>query len=471
MLFNSIPFLVLFIILYTVYWNVSQPRKKLLLLASSILFYAWFSHYFLLHFLLVIIANYFASNYLFRLKSKNANTSLALKLVIAGNFINLAVFKYFYFFSDIAIYVTGSEWLSSFSSGIHIILPLAISFYTFQIVAIQVDIHRNIITDKIPFYDYVLFIIFFPQLIAGPIMRSNHFLPQINNPYIDYNNMIKGIYFILGGLFKKVVIADNISGIVVPVFRDPSSYDAGVLLLVLFGFAGQVYSDFSGYTDIARGTAFLLGYNIPENFRGPFLSTSFRDLWARWHVTLSTWLRDYLYIPLGGNKRGFFYSNLNMFITMCLGGLWHGASLNFLLWGAFLGALLWLERILELFVKMDESKLVTKLVKIPVVFLLFSLSGVFFGTASFGKHSWEKALQYFNGLLGNNSSGANSFLRFDELVLYIIIVFVFNFIQHKEQEYKIRKLDKVFIPAFSLVLLFLLGIYGDGGANFVYFQF
>lgn len=472
MLFNSIPFLFLFLFTYIIYWNVNSKNKKTTLLISSLLFYAYFNIYFLFHFILVIFINYIFSERLFKLKNLNLPTNNTLILVILLNFLNLAFFKYFYFFSDMIYSITGIPSIKEFTGAMNIFLPLAISFYTFQIVAIQVDIHRNIIKEKIPLNDYILFIMFFPQLIAGPIMRSAHFLPQINQPIINQELMIKGLYYIIGGLFKKIVIADNISGIITPVLHSPSSYGQGELLITLFAFACQIYNDFSGYTDIAIGTALLLGYHIPENFAGPFLSTSFNEFWTRWHLTLSTWLRDYLYIPLGGNRGGFFRSNLNLFITMCLGGLWHGASLNFLLWGAFLGGLLWLERILNIYIKIDENKLIVKIIKIPIIFTLFSLSGIFFGTASFGKNSWDKSIDYFNGLLNPfvHTKGMNLF-RIDELYLFILVTFGFNFLQYYGKPFRLKKSDKFFIPALSLMLLLILGIYGDGGADFVYFQF
>ncbi|MCE9499757.1 MAG: MBOAT family protein, partial [Leptospira sp.] len=347
MLFNSIPFLLLFILTYSIYWNVNNRLKKHVLLISSVVFYSYFSLAVTVHFLLVIFVNFLLTQKLFEYKSRNKETLGLIRLIVILNLINLFLFKYFYFFMDSFYFITKNPFFKETGMTVSIVLPLAISFYTFQLIALQVDVHRDKLKTPISMQDYFIFIIFFPQLIAGPIMRTEDFLPQLNNPKINADSVHRGLMLLMSGLFKKVVIADNISPIIAPLYQDPSKFDSLSLAIGCLAFMSQVYCDFSGYTDMARGLAKLTGFEIPENFHGPLLSPSFRDLWARWHITLSTWLRDYLYIPLGGNKRGFFWSNLNMMITMSLGGLWHGANITYLLWGAFLGAMLWIERILE----------------------------------------------------------------------------------------------------------------------------
>lgn len=348
MLFNSIPYLILFAFTYLIYWNIPQKGRKPLLVISSLLFYAYFSFPFLFHFLFVILINYAFSEWMFRKKDKGETFDSVLYTIVILNVINLAFFKYFYFITDSLYGLTGYPSFKEISGSWSIFLPLAISFYTFQIIAVQVDIYRGVIEKRMSTVDYFLFILFFPQLIAGPIMRSQDFLPQLDNPTIDEDRMKKGIFLIIGGLFKKVIIAENIAPIIAPLYMDPSKYDSFSIFFSVLAFGIQVYCDFSGYTDMARGSANLLGYEIPENFQGPFLSQSFRELWSRWHITLSSWLRDYIYIPLGGSKGSIFRSNLNSFITMCLGGLWHGANWAFVIWGAYLGALIWIERSLYL---------------------------------------------------------------------------------------------------------------------------
>lgn len=472
MLFNSQPYIWLFAITFLLYWVIPQRFRKRLLFSSSFLFYLYSGIAFTAHFLLVIGINFFFSLKLWEKKSQGLPTKNLLLLVIVLNFVNLAFFKYFYFFLDSLDFAFGSDAFSQFGKGIHIPLPLAISFYTFQLVALQVDIHRDHVPERISSLDYFLFILFFPQLIAGPIMRTTDFLPKLDKPSISFARVQWAIFLILAGLFKKVVIADNISGIVQPVFSQPSAFNSLSLYLAMFGFVGQVYCDFSGYTDIARGSAYLLGYEIPENFRGPFFSPSFREFWGRWHVTLSTWLKDYLYIPLGGSRGGFWRTQWNSMVTMTLGGLWHGANFGYVIWGAYLGLILGLER---LFGPADpkqekDPKGLSRVWRVALIIHLFAISGIFFRTAVAGKESLKLAGEYFLGFA--RVIGGKAIVRWEELLLFVLLAFFWNAVQYypalKERiESKFRWL----LPVFAVFMLLLLGIFGDGGGEFIYFQF
>lgn len=259
MLFNSLPFLFLFLITYLIYWNVGGPAKKRVLLVSSIVFYGYSHIAFLIHFLLVIGANYYFSLKLWENREKGKPTDRLLKWMILANVVNLAFFKYYYFLMDFLSSLTGMELWQKFGTSVEILLPLAISFYTFQLIALQVDIHRGIIPQRIGANDYFLFILFFPQLIAGPIMRSTDFLPKLDHPEIDKHRVTQGIFLLIFGLFKKSVLADSIAGIISPLYLEPGEYHAASIYISILSFACQVYCDFSGYTDIARGSAFLLG--------------------------------------------------------------------------------------------------------------------------------------------------------------------------------------------------------------------
>ncbi|TGJ99258.1 MBOAT family protein [Leptospira semungkisensis] len=471
MLFNSLPFIGLFSITFLIYWSIPQKGRKPLLLLSSLIFYFYSGFAFSIHFLLVIAVNFFFSLKLWEKKREGKDTSKLLLWIILLNFLNLAFFKYFYFFLDTLDFVSGSAAFSQFGSTIHIPLPLAISFYTFQLIALQVDIHRDHVPEKIPTLDYFLFILFFPQLIAGPIMRTTDFLPKLDKPVIDFNRVKWAIFLILSGLFKKVVMADNISGIISPVYSNPDSYNSLALYITAFGFACQVYCDFSGYTDIARGSAYLLGYDIPENFRGPFLSPTFREFWGRWHVTLSTWLKDYLYIPLGGSRGGFWRTQLNSMITMTLGGLWHGANFGYVLWGAYLGFILGAERFFSPDSKKEEDpKGWKRFWKVTLIVHLFAISGIFFRTASAGKNSLHLAGEYFKGFL--NIIGSKALVRWEELLLFILLTFFWNAVQYYPNlKERISSKFTWLLPTFSIIMLLLLGIFGDGGGEFIYFQF
>ncbi|MCZ8157280.1 MAG: MBOAT family protein [Leptospira sp.] len=475
MLFNSIPYLILFFFTYIIYWNISQKGRKPLLILSSLIFYAYFSFPFLFHFLAVIFINFLFSEIIFKRKSEGKSDKLVLATVIILNLINLAFFKYFYFVTGTLYSMFGWEEVKSFAGSMNIFLPLAISFYTFQVIALQVDIHRGILKDKVKFDDYFLFILFFPQLIAGPIMRSDNFIPQIDHPEIDPDRMKKGLFLIIGGLFKKVVIAENIAPIIAPIYMDPSKYDSFSLFFSTLAFGIQIYCDFSGYTDLARGSANLLGYEIPENFKGPFLAQSYRDLWSRWHITLSSWLRDYLYIPMGGSKASVFRSNVNMFITMCLGGLWHGANWAFVGWGAYLGAFLWIERSLYLF--RGKQKILPDtipfvgFIRFIFVYITFSFSGVFFRAAARGDEAMATVYEIFKGVLTFRSVG-ETLDRVDELPVLVLLGLFFNWLQYSDYTYtKLKPFQNILLPIFAIVIFLLMGIFGDGGQDFIYFQF
>jgi D-alanyl-lipoteichoic acid acyltransferase DltB (MBOAT superfamily) len=471
MLFNSIPFLLLFLITYLVYWNIEDSKKRWVLFFSSAIFYIYYDILAAVHFFTVIIINYYFSSLLISKKQKSENTSTLLRIIIILNILNLAFFKYFYFILDSLFGITSSQIFIDLSKSYTIILPLAISFYTFQLIAIQVDIHRELIKEKIPFLDYTIFIIFFPQLIAGPIMRTIDFLPKLRTPEITDDSMKKGLFLIIMGLFKKVVIADSIAVLLNPVFFKPLDYHYTVLLLCMLGFAVQVYSDFSGYTDIARGLANLLGFEIPENFRGPFYSITFTEFWSRWHITLSTWLRDYIYIPLGGNRGGFALSVFNMFLTMLIGGLWHGANLAFILWGAYFGLALGIERIFAakniLFIPKNP---ILQFCKRMFIFCLFASSAVFFRAGAYGTESLTIMKQILQNLFTLNIG--KSIGSRDQIILYIFLTIVLNIIQYDYKKVEpLKKYQNTLIPIFSLILFLLLGIFGDGGGDFIYFQF
>lgn len=471
MLFNSIPFLLLFILTYLLYWNIDDKYKKYVIAVSSFLFYLYYDVLATIHFFSVIAINYYFSNKMFSLKQKGENTSKPLKIILTLNIINLAFFKYFYFLLDSFFSLTHSQMFKDLSSSVNIILPLAISFYTFQLIAIQVDIHRGRVLERISFFDYTIFIIFFPQLIAGPIMRTSDFLPKLSSPEITSDSMKRGLFLLIIGLFKKVVIADNVGSLIAPVYMDPDRYHFISIFIAFMGFAAQVYSDFSGYTDMARGLALLLGFEIPENFTGPFYSATFAELWSRWHITLSTWLRDYLYIPLGGNAKGFHWSNINMFITMVLGGLWHGANLAFILWGAYFGIILWIERLFfSKGINLTPKNPILLFCKRMFVFVLFSMSAIFFRSGSYGTESttlmYKLTTDFFGMNKGRDIGGR------DEVILYIILALILNFFQYNSQIVdRWKKFQNILLPIASLIIFLLLGLFGDGGGDFIYFQF
>jgi alginate O-acetyltransferase complex protein AlgI len=257
----------------------------------------------------------------------------------------LFYFKYANFFADGLIRVLNTLGMEAGSFTLKVILPVGISFYTFQALSYVIDIKRGQIKATHNLVDFSLYISFFPQLVAGPIERGSHFLPQVQSerPFC-FKNIRIGAWLILLGYFKKVVVADNCAQLANMVFNNPKGADGFLTLLGVYAFAFQIYGDFSGYSDIARGLARCFGFDLMVNFRRPYFATNPQDFWKRWHISLSTWLRDYLYIPLGGSRKGKVRTYINLFVTMLLGGLWHGANYNFILWGGYQGSLLVIHR-------------------------------------------------------------------------------------------------------------------------------
>jgi alginate O-acetyltransferase complex protein AlgI len=338
-LFPSVQFAIFFPVVLTVSWALMpKPRAwKPFILAASYLFYACASWRFVFLLTGVTLGNQAAAVLIARTAGERRRR-LIVGLAVALDLGLLGVFKYYSFFAQQWADVAGNLGLGSTLPLLTIALPVGISFFTFQAISYVVDVKRRAV-EPASLLDFAVYLSFFPHLVAGPIVRAREFLPQLKSPR-DPNRVAasSGIWLIALGLVKKVVIADFLARTLVdPVFAVPKAYGAPDVLLAAYGYAAQIYCDFSGYTDIAIGLALLLGYVFPQNFRSPYRATGFRDFWRRWHMTLSRFLRDDLYIPLGGNRRGRLFTYRNLMITMVLGGLWHGAAWTFVLWGVFQG--------------------------------------------------------------------------------------------------------------------------------------
>jgi D-alanyl-lipoteichoic acid acyltransferase DltB (MBOAT superfamily) len=335
MLFNSFDFFIFFVIVFTVYRLLPhRPGLYFLLLASYCFYGYWQWSYTGLLFLTTILD--FCVGLLIARESTPSKRKLLLCLSVAANLSLLGAFKYYNFFAG-----SISSWFGVSAIPLNVLLPVGISFYTFQSMSYTIDVYRGILKPRRNLVDFALFVSFFPQLVAGPIVRAVDFLPQLaKKPEWDWTRTRAGLHLVLRGFIEKVVIADNLAPVVERVYSDPNSFSGIDLWIGTYCFAFQILADFAGYTDIARGVAKLLGYEFLENFRRPYVAVNISDFWRRWHISLSTWLRDYLYIPIGGSRKGKGRTYLNLFITMILGGLWHGANWTFLIWGFFHGALL-----------------------------------------------------------------------------------------------------------------------------------
>lgn len=340
MVFNSLVFLVFFAAVYSLYRLLPHKGQNVLLLVASYFFYGWWDWRFLSLIFISTLIDYWAGLAIERAGDNAARRKFPLWVSLVTNLGILGFFKYFNFFADNLVALLQGLGISAAARHLDIILPVGISFYTFQTMSYTLDIYRRQMRATRSFLDFATFVAFFPQLVAGPIERASRLLPQIEAPRIlTRAGLESGLWLAAWGLFKKCVVADNLAVLVDGAFGAPAANGA-VALLALYAFAFQIYCDFSGYSDIARGLARLMGIELMVNFDNPYFALNPKDFWARWHISLSSWLRDYLYIPLGGNRKGRRRTYINLALTMLLGGLWHGAAWTFVAWGAFHGLLL-----------------------------------------------------------------------------------------------------------------------------------
>jgi len=342
-LFNSAQYALFLVVVFFGFWGMARYRllRTVFLLGASYYFYAHWNWRYLGLIFLSSTVDYLVGRGL-AVKDDPSRRKQLLLCSIVFNLGVLCAFKYFNFFSDSLGSLAGYLGIELAPMQLRVLLPVGISFYTFQSMSYTIDVYRRRLEPETSFVRYLLFVSLFPQLVAGPIVRASHFLPQLAaKPLLPPSMGSRGIMLILIGLLKKVAIADYLAvNIVDRVFDFPERFSTFEVLAGIYGYALQIYCDFSGYSDIAIGSALLLGLRIPENFDRPYLAVNLRDFWRRWHISLSTWLRDYLYIPLGGSKHGALRTYGALMATMVLGGLWHGAAWTFVLWGALHGVAL-----------------------------------------------------------------------------------------------------------------------------------
>ena len=389
MLFNSFQFIVFYIIVAFLHGMLPQRLRWILLLASSYLFYmSWRVEYVVLLFAATAI-NFIAGIGMGR-ATRQGTKRILLMLSLLVSLGILFSYKYLNFFIEslgIAMNVAG---IQNDLPYFDVILPLGISFYTFQSVGYAIDVYRGTTKVEKHFGIFALYVSFFPQLIAGPIERSQNLLPQFRNPKpLTGERLRDGLQLMLWGAFKKIVVADRISTVVETVYSNPESYSGPILILATFFFSIQIYCDFSGYSDIAIGSARVLGYDLMKNFQRPYFATSAKDFWRRWHISLSTWFRDYVYKPLGGNRVTMRRWAINTMIVFVVSGLWHGANWTFIAWGALHGLYLllesWTQRPRQWLVEatfLSTHPNLYRAIKIPLVFVLMMAGWVFFRAES-----------------------------------------------------------------------------------------
>lgn len=482
MLFVSFEFLLFFLFVYFLYWLLPARFRFAFLLGSSLVFYGSWSPAFLLHFLAILSLNYFGLE-LYR-KKRSEKLFLCLQIL---NLLNLAFFKYFYFIADLCASVFRiPSWSESTlriahkELGYEILLPLAISFYTFQIMSYGFDLRKGSYRRRHSFSEFVLFISFFPQLIAGPIVRSQDLLPQIESlkngdlPIPSLNNVKDGIWLILSGIVKKLFISNQLLRFIQPIFtpeqKSVGELSSGFLWILSLAFLVMLYADFSGYSDLARGFGKLLGFELPINFKAPFFFSSFGDLWKRWHLTFSSWIRDYIFIPLGGSKVSEPRLWFNLIFTFFLGGLWHGAKLPFAVWGICMGVFLSIEASLS---KRGLYEFQNSYSKIPQRFLVWFLylsSGVFFFAPdwNWGK---EAILKMTLGFL-ENSPGDLRIPNLNGFIASITATLLFQLAEEFPDRLKaFKKMEAWLLPSAALGIAIGMTQMLPGKLDFYYFQF
>jgi D-alanyl-lipoteichoic acid acyltransferase DltB (MBOAT superfamily) len=478
MLFNSLDFAIFLPIVFILYWFVAKKSltiQNLLLLTASYFFYACWDYRFLFLLVFSTVLDYYTGIKIAE-ADKPARRKFWLWLSIVINLGFLGVFKYYNFFIS-----SFTEGLSHFGLSLNVwtlqvILPVGISFYTFHGLSYVIDIYYERIKPERNFVDYSVFVSFFPLLVAGPIERATHLLPQIKKErYFDYTKSVDGLRQILWGLFKKVVIADNCAQYVNMVFDNPDKYSGSSLALGAFLFAFQIYCDFSGYSDIALGTARLFGIELLRNFAFPYFSRDIAEFWRRWHISLSSWFRDYVYIPLGGSKGGLLMKVRNTFIIFLLSGLWHGANWTFIVWGAlnaiYFMPLLLLNKNRQNIEIVAEDKMLPSLKEFTGIIITFSLT--VFAWIFFRAESLSQAFT----IIGEIFSSSIFLVPVKLPLLLMVILAVFITIEWLGRSHKYA-IEKTFLDrhrvirwSFYYSLAMVIFLFAGKDQQFIYFQF
>jgi D-alanyl-lipoteichoic acid acyltransferase DltB (MBOAT superfamily) len=480
MVFNSLTFLVFLAAFFPLYFLTKGATRLWICFIASYIFYGWWDWRFIGLIMLSTVIDFFLGQRLHytqepQLRQRWMVVSVVLNLGI------LAFFKYFNFFIDSV--ASGLTTLGFHASipALSIILPVGISFYTFQSMSYTIDIYRRELEPEPNFLRFATFVSFFPQLVAGPIVRASDFLPQFKEDRrFEWDNFWTGLGRVLWGFFKKVVVADSIATFVDQCFDMPEAFSAVHLLVGVVFYSFQIYCDFSGYTDIAIGLARILGYKFNENFKTPYFSQNFSEFWSRWHISLSTWLRDYLYIPLGGNRKGTWKTYRNLMLTMLLGGLWHGANWAFVFWGFLHG----LYQVVQRFTSKPFGRLMRFLhlpsfaqvgINVLIVYSLTLLAWVYFRAGSMGARSFDIANQVLGTILAGQDFSPGSIIhKFvvakGFLTIFIVLAvelsnFKINYIGVGLQNPSVR------IVSYAALLLAIAALGTFSSNAFIYFQF
>ncbi len=473
MLFNSYHFAYFFALLFPTYWALRKHYKvqNLLLLGAGYYFYACWNPKFLSLLILSTVMDYACGIAVDRIDdSRKRKAFVALSMAL--NLGMLGYFKYYNFFAESLQVALSRMGLQVPLAQLNVVLPIGISFYTFQSMSYVIDVYRKDIRPTKNFIEFATFVSFFPHLVAGPIMRPTTLLPQVAGPRrFNLDQFYQGSYLIFWGLAKKIVVADNLATIVNDLFGRWQTIDGGLALLAIYAFAFQIYCDFSGYTDAARGIAKCLGFELALNFNLPYFATSPKDFWTRWHISLSSWLRDYLYISLGGNRRGTLMLYRNLMLTMIIGGLWHGAAWTFVIWGFYQGLLLVAHRLLEPWLKRIQPRGPVESVSWDLLRMFVTFHLVCVGWLIFRANSMEQVHGMLTAIATRFAVPATSYLA--PVVAVVAPLLMVQTAQYVSKDLDIISRAPWYLrSAFYTACFYAIVIGGEfGGAQFIYFQF
>ncbi|GAA4973224.1 MBOAT family O-acyltransferase [Algibacter aquimarinus] len=482
MLFNSIDFAIFLPIVFLLYWFVANKNLKLqnfLIVIASYVFYGWWDWRFLTLILFSTLVDY-SIGYRLNTEENKLKRKVLLWTSILVNLGFLGFFKYYNFFLDNFISAFSFFGMVIKANTLNIILPVGISFYTFQTLSYTIDVYKKKLEPTKDFIAFAAFVCFFPQLVAGPIERATHLLPQFfNKRHFDYHKAIDGMRQILWGLFKKIVIADNCAEFANQIFNNSADYNGSTLVLGALFFTFQIYGDFSGYSDIAIGTSRLFGFDLKQNFAFPYFSRDIAEFWRRWHISLNTWFRDYLYIPLGGSRGGTKMKIRNTFVIFLVSGFWHGANWTFIIWGA-LNALYFLpimlsnnnRKHLDLVAEGRFLPSFKELISMLTTFTLTVFAWIFFRAENLG-HAWDYLKTIFSSSIINTpyfENGKKAIPTITLLVFFIIIEWLGRSGKHALEKIGINWNRKVRLAIYYSIC-FLIFWYGGKQETFIYFQF
>lgn len=461
MLFNSLQFILFFLAFFFILFSIPANTRKYWLLIASCYFYMVFKPVYLLILLAVILIDFFAGK---KIENSKKNKLIWLIISLVSNIGILVFYKYYNFLNENISILLNLFDTQNPIPALEIILPIGLSFHTFQAMSYTIEVYRGKQPAERNIFTYALYVLYFPQLVAGPIERPQNLIHQFKTKIaFNYDNITKGLYRISLGLFKKVVIADRLAMFTDPVFNDLSNSNGISVLVATIFFAFEIYCDFSGYTDIAIGLSNMMGISLMENFKNPYTSKSINEFWTRWHISLSTWFRDYLYIPLGGNRTKYARWMLNILIVFALSGLWHGASWNFIIWGLLHGSMIIIEKLL--------GKINIKFQIPSIIKLLFTFSFACFAWLFFRIKEIDDVFIAFNHLINLDiSESLPKVFNNIELLFAFLLIIILLFTERYINRYFIRRKSMLILTTFSIFLLcYLFGEFYF--KQFIYFQF